>query len=89
VGAHFGRAGQVLKMDPRRVTRLVERTAVGKGERGWVGESSPGSREAEGEGGEDFYMGQSGKRAESCSPPICASYRQDRRFWLSRISLIR
>jgi hypothetical protein len=60
VGAHFGRAGQVLKMDPRRVTRLVERTA---GERGWVGESSPGSREAVGEGGEDLKpTSQSGNR---------------------------
>ena len=29
-----------------------------------VGERSPGSREAEGEGGEDFYMAQSGKRAD-------------------------
>jgi len=36
VGAHFGRAGQRPKMDPRSVTRLVERTAVGEGERGWV-----------------------------------------------------
>ena len=63
-------------MDPRRVTRLVERTAVGEGERGWVskgvvgvGDSSPGSREAEGEGGEDFYMAQSGKRADLLVSP--------------------
>jgi hypothetical protein len=31
VGAHFGRAGQGPKMDPRRLSRLVERTAVGEG----------------------------------------------------------
>jgi hypothetical protein len=29
-----------------------------------VGDSSPGSREAEGEGGEDFYIARSGKRAD-------------------------
>ena len=28
-----------------------------------MGDSSPGSREAEGEGGEDFYIARSGKRA--------------------------
>jgi hypothetical protein len=28
-GAHFGRAGQGPKMDPRRVTRLVKRTGGG------------------------------------------------------------
>jgi hypothetical protein len=72
---HFGRAGQVPKIDPRRATRLVERTAVGKGERGWVskgsrvGDSSPGSREAEGEGGEGFYIAQSGKRADLLVSP--------------------
>jgi hypothetical protein len=27
----------------------------------WVGDSSPGSREAEGEGGEGFYIAQSGR----------------------------
>jgi hypothetical protein len=32
VGAHFGRAGQGPKMDPRRLNRLVERTAVGEGQ---------------------------------------------------------
>jgi hypothetical protein len=32
----LGRAGQGLKMDPRKVTRLVERTAIGEGGRGWV-----------------------------------------------------
>jgi hypothetical protein len=37
-------------MDLHRVTRLVERTAVG-------------------EGGEDFYMAQSGKRADSLVSP--------------------
>ena len=36
------------------------------GERGWgrspgVGDGSPGSREAEGEGGEGFYIAQSGR----------------------------
>jgi len=36
VGAHFGRAAQGPKMDPHRVTRLVERAAVCRGERGWV-----------------------------------------------------
>ena len=35
-GSPFGSAGQGPKMDPRRVTRLVGRTAVGEGERGWV-----------------------------------------------------
>jgi hypothetical protein len=50
VGAHFGRAGQGPKMDPRRVTRLVERTAVG-------------------EGGEDFYIARSGKRADLLVSP--------------------
>jgi hypothetical protein len=34
--AHFGRAGQGPKTDPHKVTLLVERTAVGEGERGWV-----------------------------------------------------
>jgi hypothetical protein len=34
-----------------------------------VGDSSPGSREAEGEGGEDFYMAQSGKRADLLVSP--------------------
>lgn len=32
VGANFGRAGQGPKMYPRRVSRLMERTAVGEGE---------------------------------------------------------
>ena len=27
----------------------------------WVGDGSPGSREAEGEGGEGFYIAQSGR----------------------------
>ena len=36
VGAHFGSAGRGPKMDPRRVSRLVERTAVGEGERDGV-----------------------------------------------------
>jgi hypothetical protein len=41
VGAHFGRADQGPKMDPRTVSRLVERMAVGEGEHepahlGWV-----------------------------------------------------
>jgi hypothetical protein len=36
VGAHFGRAGRGPKMDLRRVSRLVERTAVGEGERDGV-----------------------------------------------------
>ena len=31
VGAHFGRAGQGPKVDPRRLSRLVEWTAVGEG----------------------------------------------------------
>ena len=49
-------------MDPRRVSRLVEQTAVGEGERDevskgvTVGDGPPASREAEGEGGEDFYI---------------------------------
>jgi hypothetical protein len=54
---HFGRAGRGSKMDPRRVNRLVERAR--RGEQG-VGDGSPGSREAEGEGGEDFYIARSG-----------------------------
>jgi hypothetical protein len=34
VGAHFGRAGQGgPKIEPRRVSRLAKRTAVGEG--GW------------------------------------------------------
>jgi hypothetical protein len=45
VGANFSRAGQGPKMDQRRVTRLVERTAVG-------------------EGGEGFYIAQSGRRPD-------------------------
>jgi hypothetical protein len=40
VGAHFGRAGQGPKMDPRRVARLVEQTVVGEGEQGWVSKGS-------------------------------------------------
>jgi hypothetical protein len=49
-------------MDPRRVSRLVEQTAVGEGERDevskgvTVGGGPPGSREAEGEGGGGFYI---------------------------------
>jgi hypothetical protein len=31
VGAHCGRVDQVPEMDPRRRSRLVERTAVGEG----------------------------------------------------------
>jgi hypothetical protein len=31
VGAHFGRAGQGAILDPRRLSRLVERMAVGEG----------------------------------------------------------
>jgi hypothetical protein len=31
MGAHFGRADQEPKIDPRRVTRLFERTAVDEG----------------------------------------------------------
>jgi hypothetical protein len=53
VGAHCGRVGQGPEMDPRRRGRLVERTAVGEG-RVRVGDGSPGSREAEGEGSEGF-----------------------------------
>jgi hypothetical protein len=56
-------------MDPRRVSRLVERTAVGEGERDvrpLVGDDSPGLRVTEGEGGEGeggegFYIARSGK----------------------------
>ena len=29
-----------------------------------MGDSSPGSRETEGEGGEDFYIARSGKRVD-------------------------
>ena len=39
VGAHCGRADQGPEMDPRRRSRLVERTAVGEAEAarpGWV-----------------------------------------------------
>jgi hypothetical protein len=32
VGAHFGRAGQGPEMDPQKVSSLVKRTEVGKGE---------------------------------------------------------
>jgi hypothetical protein len=32
----------------------------------WGGDGSPGSREAEGEGGERFYIAQSGRRADLC-----------------------
>jgi hypothetical protein len=35
VGAHFGRAGRGPKTDPRRVSQLVERTAVGEGGEGF------------------------------------------------------
>jgi hypothetical protein len=52
-------------MDPCRVSRLVERTAVGEGERDGVkgvGDGSPGSREAEGEGSEGFYIARSGSK---------------------------
>ena len=34
-----------------------------------MGDISPGSREAECEGGEDFYMAQSGKRADLLVSP--------------------
>jgi hypothetical protein len=60
VGARFGRAGQGPKMDSRRATRSVERTAVGEGERGWV---------SKGEGGEGFYIARSGRRADSLASP--------------------
>jgi hypothetical protein len=43
-------------MDARRVSRLVERTAVGEGERDGVSEGV-----SEGEGGEGFYMAQTGR----------------------------
>jgi hypothetical protein len=43
-------------MDPHGMIRLVERTVVGDG--------SPGPREAEGEGGEGFYIAQSSRRAD-------------------------
>jgi hypothetical protein len=35
VGAHFERVGQGPKMDPRRLSQLVERTAVGEGGEGF------------------------------------------------------
>jgi hypothetical protein len=35
----------------------------------WVADSSPGSREAEGEGGEDFYIARSGKHADLLVSP--------------------
>jgi hypothetical protein len=47
------------KWDPRTARRLVRRTVVGEQ---WV--TSPGSREAEGEGGEGFYIAQSGRRPD-------------------------
>jgi hypothetical protein len=56
VGALFGRAGQGPEMGPRRVSRLAKRTGVGEG--------SPGSRKAEGKGGEGFYIAQSGRRPD-------------------------
>jgi hypothetical protein len=34
-----------------------------------VGDGSPGSREAEGEGGEDFYIAQSGKKFDLLVSP--------------------
>jgi len=43
-------------MDPHGMIRLAKRTAVGGG--------SPGSREAEGEGGEGFYIARRGRRAD-------------------------
>jgi hypothetical protein len=45
------------------------RARVSEGERGWagspcLGERSPSSRELKGEGGEDFYIAQTGKPAD-------------------------
>jgi hypothetical protein len=58
VGAHFGHVGQGPKMDSRTVSRLAEQAAAGEGEQGV----------SEGEGGEGFYIGQSGRHADLVPP---------------------
>jgi hypothetical protein len=66
VGAHFGRAGQGSKTDPRRVSRLVGRTAVGEG---WGARRLTQLAQGGGEGGEGLYIARSGRRTDLLVSP--------------------